>query len=197
MSFIVNTILFNMSSILLTNITTSIYNINNYIKDTNQNAIVVADFIREYDIQHKIKTITEFIDSIQHPNHNVLEEIESIKICINDITKQLKIIEQRLEYNKSIWLLSSIRSYGFENRIKELKILMKVLNDRFNMLVLIYKTNNQPKLTEITDDPNIYEWDDPPNTISEKSDQKEVQILGPIHNVYNPIDIPDDENFLP
>jgi len=180
MSFIVSTILFNMSSIFLTNITTSIYNINSYVlKDTNHNANVVSDFIREFDILHKIKTITEFIDSIQHPNHNVLEEIESIKICINDITKQLKIIEQRLEYNKSIWLLSSIRSYGFENRIKELKILMKVLNDRFNMLVLIYKTNNLPKLTEIPNDSDIYEWDDPPKPITVPEPE------------------PDDENSLP
>jgi len=144
MSFVVSTILFNMSSIFLTNITASIYNINSYIlKDTNHNASVVSDFIREYDILHKVKTITEFIDSIQSPCQNIITEIESIKICINDINKQLKIIEQRLNYNKSIWLLTSVRSYGFENRIKELKILMKVLNDRFNMLLLIYKTNNQ------------------------------------------------------
>jgi len=82
------------------------------------------------------------MNTIQSPSHIVNTEIESIKLCINDITKQLKIIEQRLNYNKSIWLLSSVRSYGLENHIKELKILMNVLNYRFNML-LLYKTNTQ------------------------------------------------------
>jgi len=157
MSFILPAILMNISSIMLSNITSSIYNINSYIlKDTSENAIKVADFIREFDILHKIKTITEFIDSIQSNTHVINAEIESIKICINDINVQLKIIEQRLDYNKNIWILSSIRSFGFDNRIKELTILMKVLNDRFNMLLLIYNNNNNTNNTNnVVDDHNI------------------------------------------
>jgi len=47
MALVMSAILINMSSIMLTNITTSIYNINSYIlKDTTHNATLVGNFIR-------------------------------------------------------------------------------------------------------------------------------------------------------
>ena len=147
MAFLVPALVMNMTTILLSNVTTSIYNINAYIlTNKNHSSQKMATFIREYDIVHKIRTIAQFIESIHINSDMVKTQIESIHSCIDEITKQLKIIEERLAYNKSIWIMSTIRSYGFDNRIKELEILMKVLNERFNLLVITYKSGNESEI---------------------------------------------------
>ncbi len=143
MAFLVPALMMNMTTILLSNVTSSIYNINAYIiTNKNQSSLKMATFVREYDIIHKIRTIAQFIESIHINSNMVQQQIESIHQCIDEITKQLKIIEERLIYNKSIWIMTTVRSYGFDNRIKELEILMKVLSERFNLLVITYKSCN-------------------------------------------------------
>ena len=100
----------------------------------------MATFIREYDVIYKIKTIAQFIETIEIKSDLINSQVISIHDCISDIVKQLKIIEDRINYNKSIWMLSIVRAYGFDNRINELEILMKILNERFNLLLVTHKT---------------------------------------------------------
>jgi len=141
MAFLVPTIIMNMTSILLSSITSSVYNINTYIlTNKNKSSLKMATFIREYDVIYKIKTIAQFIETIEIKSDLINSQVISIHDCISDIVKQLKIIEDRINYNKSIWMLSIVRAYGFDNRINELEILMKILNERFNLLLVTHKT---------------------------------------------------------
>ena len=138
MSAIISSIITNMSGIILMNISTSIYNINTYfLTNKNNGDVKVTELIRELDIYNKLRLINEFIGEIDYDSIIIDDIVKSINNCVDDIKKQLDIINYRLEYNKKIWLFTSLRTYGFDNRIKEINTLMTLLNDRFKMLVLL------------------------------------------------------------
>lgn len=120
--------------------------INNKI--TQQTAKVIdlkiINSIHELDLNHTIKVLESLILEINKKDISTYKYpdtlficIDSIRQCFEDIRIQLDIITTRLQYNTSLYFFKTIRSYGFDNRIKQLNILKAVLDERKKLLLHI------------------------------------------------------------
>jgi len=117
-------------NILIASTETLIGCFDDFIKKNEFDDMEVLTFIKESDITHKMDNITDYLNKAQYINQFVKSETQSIKECIGNIIEQVKIIEERLQYNKSLWLPFTVRKYKFNNRLTELNALIKVLGTR-------------------------------------------------------------------
>jgi len=141
----------NVSAIIITSIESLINQFDIFQKKELSDDNSVSNFIKELDISHKMENVNEYINKAQYVNQFVKSETQSMKILIEKINEQVKIIEERLTYNKSVWL--SIRKYKFNNRISELNALIKVLGERLCTLNSYSDINNLGRFTTKLGDP--------------------------------------------
>jgi len=120
----------NLYNIIIASIETLLHNFEDFMKNQEFDDITVSKFMREADMIHKMDNITNYLDKVQYVNQFVKSETISIKECIGNIIEQIKIIDDRLSYNKSLWLPISVRKFRFNNRFIELNALIKVLGAR-------------------------------------------------------------------
>jgi len=136
------TMIENLSHIIMRNTEDIVSYLENFVQNNNYDDDKVYKCINELDIQKKLKSIINYIEKAQYVNSFVKNEVEGIKEIIVKIEDQLNIINERLKYNKSLWILSSYRKYNFNNRINELSVLMSVLCTRLNTLNYFTTINN-------------------------------------------------------
>jgi len=124
----------NLYNIIIASIETLLYNFEDFMKKEEFDDVSVSKFMRETDMIHKMDNITDYLNKAQYINQFVKSETISIKECIGNIIAQIKIIDERLSYNKSLWLSFTIRKFKFNNRFIELNALIKVLGARLSTL---------------------------------------------------------------
>jgi hypothetical protein len=132
----------NLGPIIHSKIEHIIEQINIFIKNNNYDDSKVYNLINEQDIKKVLKNTTDYILQAQHINMFAKKEIDDIQEVISKINDQINIIEYRLKYNKSLWVLSSFRKYQFNNRINELNIQLIVLLNRVITLNSYTTLNN-------------------------------------------------------
>lgn len=106
-------------------------------------ATLAIESIKQLDLQTKIKILKAVICEIDNDkcSDSLNQSLLSLCDCIEQLDIQLNLIYNRIEYNKNIWIMKSLRSYGFENRIKEIKLLANILESRQKLLFEILLIN--------------------------------------------------------
>ena len=69
--------------------------------------------------------------------------MNEIKNIITDIEKELNIINERLRYNRCLWIGSAIRAYKFHNCKTRLENYFKNLDQRYQLLISILSIEKQ------------------------------------------------------
>lgn len=126
----------DMASSTLSSTTTGIFALTQKIYKSDPSG-EMEKVLKETDIEFKrdiLYTLIEKIDSNKIHNKALKQCLDGMKECLADLEKELKIIHQKLEYNKSLWLLPSMRSYKFTNSPDKIRSLFKVLVERRDML---------------------------------------------------------------
>ena len=91
----------------------------------------VMDFINASDIKVKLETYTLLFYEIKEQNSKtIILCINNICDAIKDIENELRIIETNKNYNESLYVAKTLRSYSFKINIDRLKVLTKLLDDR-------------------------------------------------------------------
>jgi hypothetical protein len=110
----------------------------------------VVKALKELDISTTVNILESLIKelNVKHESETLNICIESLKESVREIEKELLQIQERLMYNKKIWVFSSVRSYKFHNSIERLKTLKNVLNDRIQWLERIMKLIDHLTLRE-------------------------------------------------
>lgn len=131
----------NMSS-SITNVKVLMTNIKSYTKTKyNKNILVKLDLDRKIEIIesliNNIDLTSEHIDTLDLAINSVIE-------CVNNIKNMLILITERISYNKSLWIMKSLRAYNIDKYILELENLDSVLDKRVELLKSIIELNNTP-----------------------------------------------------
>ncbi len=105
----------------------------------------ITHFLDESDIEDQIRTLVlllKEIDVDKNPTRTLSSSLRSLQECVSQIEEILHDVKVRLEYNKSLWFMVSLRSYGFTDIVKKLKVLKITLDSRQDKLFDILKINN-------------------------------------------------------
>lgn len=112
---------------------------------TNDESKEITNYIEEEDLEKRIGVIMSVIKNINMDKHNT----EPLSLCIGNLQECIKRLEdllkafnERVLYNRSIWVLSSLRSYGFSDLLAGLKVCTKNLESRKQELFNIIMINN-------------------------------------------------------
>ena len=124
---------------IITKITGSVKSISNLIdsvSNKNQNMCSeFCEFIDIHDIRNKLDTYSLLINEFPGTkSQSVKNSLISVKNVIIEIETQLRSIKYKIDYNKSIWILSKIRSYSISQDLKLLEKLVKKLDSRIESL---------------------------------------------------------------
>ena len=136
------TMIENIAPIIMRNIEELVISTEDFIKNNNYDDDKVYKFINELYISKKLRNINDYITKAQYINPFVKNEVDGILEVTKKIEEQIAIINERLTYNKSLWVLSSYRRYKFINRISELSVHITVLCRRLNTLNCYTTINN-------------------------------------------------------
>jgi hypothetical protein len=140
-------IAYNVGGIVFGGIQTIFANLNKIFSFQSQsvNATEMQSWIREMDIQTKIKIIELALKDLQKNKNKNEDEPESIAFCIAsieeavcDINAELTKIYARMSYNSRIWFGSSLRAYKFHNCKKRLQTKIQILQNRFQHLKTLH-----------------------------------------------------------
>lgn len=127
---------------MISSTTQGIYSITQNIYKSDPNSDI-AKVLRETDIELRVQVLETFIaqiDTTKIDNQATLLCLDSLKICLQNIEKELKQIYDRLIYNRSLWFASGLRSYSFKNNVIRITSHSKVLSQRQKMLFELLKT---------------------------------------------------------
>lgn len=150
MNIILSVISANVIVGIISGITTTIngvYTIKDVIKsNTTTGSKEVEQIMKDIDIEVKLKIIQLFLSELKitdsTPN-TIVYCMNEIKNIITDIEKELNIINERLQYNRCLWIGSSIRAYKFHNCKTRLENYFKNLDQRYQLLISILSIENQ------------------------------------------------------
>jgi len=105
----------------------------------------ISYVIKELDLIAEVsvlETLLKEIDLNKHHTETLTLCVKSLEECVLQIEKNLKIVQERSDYNNSLWILTSLRSYGFDDLISTLKLLKLNLSSRKKTLFNVLKINN-------------------------------------------------------
>lgn len=94
-------------------------------------------FLKQTDIEATIKILECIVSELCVDDETPISIINSLKglheslVCIET---ELKEIKHRLEYNRSLYVFKSLRSYGFKSKMKNLSINLDILANRKKLL---------------------------------------------------------------
>ncbi len=116
----------------------NIYSLSGSIKLSNNtfHADIISLLIRT-DLETTIKLLESIITEIPHfynSSMSILISLKNVQEIIIQIEGILKQIHDKMNYNNNILLLKNFRSYSFSNELKNLEILIEVLEKRKNNL---------------------------------------------------------------
>jgi len=104
----------------------------------------VSKYMREADIECQVQLLESVVSAIDVNRHHTEPLslcIKDLRSCLDQIEKILREFQTRIDFNRSIWLFSSLRSYGFSDLHDELKLHTRHLADRSSRLFDIIKIN--------------------------------------------------------
>lgn len=142
---------------MITSFANSVYTISDrIISSTDSGVSNIKRLIESSDLRNRIKIIDLFIKELDMGSNcpsSILESIESIKMAIKDIEKELKQIQYRIDYNDNLYFgVGGMRMYKFGNSYKRLESKIKTFNNRYETFKSLYSMRsllNKDKL-EIT-----------------------------------------------
>ena len=132
----------------------------------------VRDILIKTDLAATIKLLQNIIIDIPQyydDNSSVIIALKNVQEIIIEIEKELRMINQKMQYNNNIYLMKNFRSYDFKNELSSLETYINVLEKRrdnlFKTLDLFKNTiknavPNQKLLTIANIDEQIFEIDD-------------------------------------
>jgi len=95
----------------------------------------VWEFIDGLDIRNKLDTYSLLINEFPGTrSQSVRNSLIGVQNVIVDIESQLKNIKDKIDYNKKLWVLSSMRSHSFTRDLKALEKLVNKLDNRIESL---------------------------------------------------------------
>ncbi len=123
----------------------SIYNLVSTVRASATNVIEITKLLKELDIDNDVILIESLLQEInleKFHSKTLAICLERLKECVLEIENDLKIINDRLTYNNSLWYGKSFRTYAFDDKIESLKLLKLNLDNRKKNLFEIIKINN-------------------------------------------------------
>lgn len=132
----------------------------------------VRDILIKTDLAATIKLLQNIIVDIPQyydDNSSVIIALKNVQEIIIDIEKELRLINQKMQYNNNIYLMKNFRSYDFRSELGSLEMYVNILEKRrdnlFKTLELFKNTvknpvPNQKLLTIANIDEQIFEIDD-------------------------------------
>jgi hypothetical protein len=112
------------------------------IRSTDSGVTDIKRLITSSDLKSKISIMDLFIKEIDINDtipYSIKESIESIKIAIKDIEKELKQIQYRIEYNDNLYFTAvGTRAYKFNNSYKRLESKIVTMSTRYETLKSLY-----------------------------------------------------------
>jgi hypothetical protein len=132
----------------------------------------VRDILIKTDLAATIKLLQNIIIDIPQyydDNSSVIIALKNVQEINIEIEKELRMINQKMQYNNNIYLMKNFRSYDFKNELSSLETYISVLEKRrdnlFKTLDLFKNTiknavPNQKLLTIANIDEQIFEIDD-------------------------------------
>ena len=113
----------------ITGITSNIITLLGFI-NMNQPRCDITKVLRKYDLEKTIILLHKIIEEI--PKY--YEITESIMISLKNveeiIEKELKIIQEKIIYNSSLYFFSNLRVYSFQENIDSIEIGSEILERR-------------------------------------------------------------------
>jgi len=100
--------------------------------------------LRKLDIEASVRVLEILIKEldIKHKTDTLEQSLNLLKECLTNIENELCDIHQKLAYNRSLWIFSSLRTYKFTNSIGNLEILKNQLDNRKKIFFDILNNNN-------------------------------------------------------
>ena len=112
----------------------------------------IIQFLNKIDITNTVQILNNLIKELnineKTPN-TIVACLESIHDTIKDIEMEIKDIQNRLEYNRSLYFCKGLRSYKFNNSIRRMDILNTRLEIRMNILFKIIQLKESLTKKEI------------------------------------------------
>lgn len=104
----------------------------------------VLKFIRDTDLERKVRLLERIITDIDLTRHtaSLSMSIEDVRECLGDIEKVLTEMQTRITYNRSLWLMKSMRSHGFTDILERIRTLTQNLEDRKKALFEVISIND-------------------------------------------------------
>lgn len=127
----------------LTSTTGNIYSLIRKVS-ISSDAPDITSYIKETDLERKLQLlecIVKSIDINKHHTEALSMGIDNLKQCISDMNDVLKETDKRLDYNKDLWMLKSMRSYGFLDIYEKLKLHSHTLDERKKALLEVLSIN--------------------------------------------------------
>jgi hypothetical protein len=145
---IVKTVGVDVTLQCLSSVTSSakgIYNMISSIK-TNDELLEVMRFIEKEDIEKQTKMVEAILTGVNIEKHHtsaLSQCVSDLKECLSTMETLLSAINVRANYNRSIWMFKSFRSYGFSDLFNRLQICTQNLAYRKQALFDVLRINNQ------------------------------------------------------
>lgn len=122
----------------ITSTTNSVYTLaNNVTKSSSKSADQIKKLIIKKDLTHMmdlIKTQLEEIKISSKSPQTLLKSIEGLHDALSEIDEELKTINYRIEYNKSIMIGKFMRAYKFDNCFTRLDSKIEIMESRYDKL---------------------------------------------------------------
>lgn len=141
MNFIIPALSANLTFGLITAITSttnSVYTLaNNVTKSSSKSADQIKELILKKDLTHTmdlIKTQLFEIKVSEKSPQTLLKSIKGLHGAISEIEEELKTINYRIEYNKSIMFGKFMRSFKFDNCYLRLNSKIEIMESRYDKI---------------------------------------------------------------
>lgn len=118
----------------------------------------ITTILKQLDLEVSVKILETLIKDLAfeiriYHSQTLSLCVQELKNCVEQIESELKTIKNRLDYNNSLWVFKSMRSYGFIDSIKNITIFKSNLENRKRLLFDVLKVNNHliPKYSNFSE----------------------------------------------
>ena len=116
----------------ITGITSNIITLLGFI-NMNQPRCDITKVLRKYDLEKTIILLHKIIEEIPkyyEITESIMISLKNVEEIIEQIEKELKIIQEKIIYNSSLYFFSNLRVYSFQENIDSIEIGSEILERR-------------------------------------------------------------------
>lgn len=143
---------------------------------TQSNMCDINKIIQETDLEMTIRVLECLVSEIKLDEKSPVTInicLKGIHSAVKDIEGELEKIKYRLEYNKNIWVLSSFRSFKFQNCSSRLKNYLNIIENRKKLLFEVLTVQNCLVRNSHLENALLQSWADfDKNKLENKTDNK-------------------------